>query len=1051
MRLSSLRFGFVIVAAASFANCNCGEVLEAIPTPEVGILNEDGDVHKDADPWMVVAFGDADTGQNVTRNLKVKNIGGGTLHISQACLVNAADLETAIRADTQCLGSGVAPFVFPVIIGQELKAEATVDLPVTFKPVAGGPASVFLRIGSDANKEPLAAVQLTGRGTDGTLCADPAVVDFGRIAVGTTATQQVTISNCGVKPVTLDTFAFANNPDSAFGFSVAGAAPALPMGPLEGGASFVVDVTFTPPQPQPYRDARAGDVRITTQAPFAAIYDILLLGTGIEPPSCRVNVVPQTVNFGGVASNTTQTRQIIVQSVGQCACSITGFAGPTPGDANFSIPSPPALPFVLKGTTGCEDDVAGAATAPSVLTVDVNYTSPDRAEPIADRATVEVTTDAEVDPVRVVNLEANGGGAPFCQIHITPETSAGSPFGQLSKRYGVVEFGRSSINITKRLPIVLENVGNADCHVSGVEFDKEANTVANEFSLQTDSGANGIGTAPFTLGPAQTRTFFAVFSPTHTTQSDNPFDVFSFGSYSASLGTGSAFSCGIGGPNLKCNGIAFITDDTVTDMEESSAVPGRFSIGFSATPVEPSVDIIPPELDFGLVTLDCGSPERRTTIYNTGSLPLKVGQPVVDPATNPPTFSVTATSNPGDSPTNDTSGWPFTLEPGESMAVSVRYFARELGLQTGLMIIPTFEEENGSQVDGPPLTVPLQGEGTLDREQTDIFDQARDPTVDVLFVIDDSGSMGDDQALLGQNFPQFFTSSNVDDADYHIAVTTTLSVGPNCVDLNGSTCADDDMSGTYTSCSDGGERFLTPTSPDPEGQFECNINVSTPRGTPGISDCPGCFPRRPGSSAESGLRAAYNFLSPPKINDPAFNGGFMRDNAKLHVIIVSDEPDQSRGGTDLYIDFFQNLKGFRNSSLVAVSAIALADNERCPQDPDGNVGSARYEEVVSALNGRFQSFCEQDWSGSMRALGLDSLGLQVEFFLTRAATAETLEVCVRNGSTTVACTPATQVAGPGANGYFYDDVNNSIVFNPGSVPPRGSRVEAHYETFCFGP
>jgi hypothetical protein len=256
----------------------------------------------------------------------------------------------------------------------------------------------------------------------------------------------------------------------------------------------------------------------------------------------------------------------------------------------------------------------------------------------------------------------------------------------------------------------------------------------------------------------------------------------------------------------------------------------------------------------------------------------------------------------------------------------------------------------------------------------------------------------------------------------------------------GQTCADDPMSGHYTVGAEGNDRFLTPASTDAQGQFGENVLVSNRR-----------IPDRPTSDGgEGALRSAYNFLSAPKINDPLINGGFLRDNAKLHVIMVSDEPDQSRGPTDLYIDFFQNLKGFRNSSLVAVSAIALRDNETCPSDPQ-NVGSARYEEVVTALNGRFQSLCEQDWTTSMRALGLDSLGLQVEFFLTRAATEATLTVCVRDGSTTASCQPATQVAGPGANGYFYDDTNNSIVFNPGSVPGRGSRVEARYEAFCFAP
>ncbi|HEY1099291.1 MAG TPA: hypothetical protein VGF99_10190, partial [Myxococcota bacterium] len=643
--------------------------------------------------------------------------------------------------------------------------------------------------------------------------------------------------------------------------------------------------------------------------------------------------------------------------------------------------------------------------------------------------------DAAVDPERLVNLEANGGGTPFCQLEVTP--TRGSFFDQLTARgrTGIVEFGRTSIFVEKRLPITATNVGNSRCTISSVQYDRAENTLANEFRVEDEAGNSGLSTTPIFIEPGQDHTWFAVFAPTHTIESDNPLAVFNFGSYSGSLGT-SAISCGgaIFGPSTSCNGVAFVTDDTTTDVSETTETPGRFSVGFSGTPVEPSVDVIPSELDFGVVTLDCGSPELRTTIYNTGATDLTVTQPVIDPVANPVVFKVLSTSNPQDSPNDETSGWPRVIAPGASLSVNVRYFARELGLQTALLVIPTIE---GGQ-EGAPITVPLRGEGTLDRQQTDIFDQPTDPTVDVLFVVDDSGSMSAAQAQLGQNFPQFFTTSNVAAANYHIAVTTTLTVAANCVDLTGSaTCADDDMSGHWTSRS--GERFLTPSSPNPEQQFNDNVrvpqNVNPPRDT---SD-----------GGEGGLRGAYNFLSAPKINDPAINGGFLRDEAKLHVIIVSDEPDQSRGPTDLYIDFFRNLKGFRNEGLVAVSAIAKRNGETCSGENDAGPGDARYQEVVTAMNGRFQSICDADWSANMRALGLDSLGLQVEFFLSRAATDSTLSVCVRSGSTTATCTPAQRTTSTSATGWFYDASTNSVVFNAGSVPPRGSRVEVRYESFCF--
>jgi hypothetical protein len=60
-----------------------------------------------------------------------------------------------------------------------------------------------------------------------------------------------------------------------------------------------------------------------------------------------------------------------------------------------------------------------------------------------------------------------------------------------------------------------------------------------------------------------------------------------------------------------------------------------------------------------------------------------------------------------------------------------------------------------------------------------------------------------------------------------------------------------------------------------------------------------------------------------------------------------------------------------------------------------------------------------------------------------------LQVCVRNSSTTAPCQAAQRTTSTSPNGWYYDANTNSVIFNAGSVPPRGSRVEVRYETFCF--
>ncbi len=70
--------------------CDCGEVLGSVPTPEIEVLDDTGQSHKTAEPWLTVDFGDADRGQAKTRPLTVKNIGRAALDIVKVCVVNAS-------------------------------------------------------------------------------------------------------------------------------------------------------------------------------------------------------------------------------------------------------------------------------------------------------------------------------------------------------------------------------------------------------------------------------------------------------------------------------------------------------------------------------------------------------------------------------------------------------------------------------------------------------------------------------------------------------------------------------------------------------------------------------------------------------------------------------------------------------------------------------------------------------------------------------------------------------------------------------------------------
>ena len=209
--------------------------------------------------------------------------------------------------------------------------------------------------------------------------------------------------------------------------------------------------------------------------------------------------------------------------------------------------------------------------------------------------------------------------------------------------------------------------------------------------------------------------------------------------------------------------------------------------------------------------------------------------------------------------------------------------------------------------------------------------------------------------------------------------------------------------------------------------FQCAANVTNPpngnsRPNPSGSD-----------EQEAGLQAARIALDVPNVNGA--NAGFLRQDARLAIIIVSDEEDQSDGSFNLYVDFFRNLKGFRNPQLVTLSAIAGDVPGGCATAAEG----ARYQSAVQALGGQFGSICSNSWQQMLANIGLGVFTLRSSWTLSRPADPATITVRV-NGSS---------VAQNSSNGWSYDAASNTITFHGNSVPQPGARIEVQYGAICL--
>jgi len=244
-----------------------------------------------------------------------------------------------------------------------------------------------------------------------------------------------------------------------------------------------------------------------------------------------------------------------------------------------------------------------------------------------------------------------------------------------------------------------------------------------------------------------------------------------------------------------------------------------------------------------------------------------------------------------------------------------------------------------------------------DETVTDVLRQ-RDPVdqVDVLWVIDNSCSMQDDQDELTAAFPEFMNFfMGLVDLDYHIGVVSTdmYDTGDGMGQLRE---AD-------------GYRWLDREVPDPIPYFDIMANMGTN-----------------GSGDEMGRAGAFHAL---ETQSDGVNDGFLRDDAFLSVVVISDEDDSSDMDgvdADLFIDFMDNIK--TEPGMVSYSTIVGPTPDGCTS-ADAGYG---YEAVQQAIGGVFWSICDNQWDRLLEELAMAAAGMKHEFFLKRQPIVDTLQV-----------------------------------------------------------
>ncbi|MEZ4321350.1 MAG: VWA domain-containing protein [Myxococcota bacterium] len=246
----------------------------------------------------------------------------------------------------------------------------------------------------------------------------------------------------------------------------------------------------------------------------------------------------------------------------------------------------------------------------------------------------------------------------------------------------------------------------------------------------------------------------------------------------------------------------------------------------------------------------------------------------------------------------------------------------------------------------PPVNNPVQ---------TDRIVQVSRPSVDILFVIDNSCSMLEEQSNLAQNFPAFLQYFLTSGLDYHIGVVST--------DLE-----DPDDSGKLQRAF--GFNYIDENTPNPEAVFASMVQLGNG-----------------GWSVERGRDAVYTALELRR--DGERNLGFYRDGAALDVIFVSDEDDQSVLISPAEFRQWFTLLKWSPDQATAHSIVELG--VECEEATD--TGSF-YLEYAAYTGGAQFSICENDWEPMLETLGIEASGLLREYFLSKIPVLETLEVNV---------------------------------------------------------
>jgi Abnormal spindle-like microcephaly-assoc'd, ASPM-SPD-2-Hydin len=414
----------------------------------------------------------------------------------------------------------------------------------------------------------------------------------------------------------------------------------------------------------------------------------------------------------------------------------------------------------------------------------------------------------------------------------------------------------------------------------------------------------------------------------------------------------------------------------------------RLQLPNEATPRALPVDLLvsqclvvdPPIVDVGVVQNGCTSASKAVTLFNICGVPITLS------GVSTPGAPFRITSSPF-------SGAPLGIAPSDKITLQVAAAPAASGTFVDALRLESIE-------GGTTYTqsVALRAVSNAAGIGTDSFTQTS-VDVDILFVLDNSCSMADEQQALASNFASFINSASQGTGNWHIGVITTDPVTNTGV-----------LRQTPTN-----PRYLTPSTRDAGELFSEKVQL-------GVG----------GSGDEEPYFAMSTALS--STNRNSVNAGFIRTDAALAVIIVTDALEQSPNSPGSYLAGLRQLKGNRGERLsVSVVGPFSPPGPNC--STEGSVDDGRFSALINATNGVRADICTQNWAMDLETISRNVFGARRSFDLASTPRTTNDITVTLNGMVL----PNTA--------WSWDTTRNTIVFT--SAPAPGAMITVDYRTACF--